>query len=502
MDATTLDLARLEFALTAGTHFLFVGLTLGLATLVAVQQTRATITGDPLRQRMVRFWGQLYVINYAVGIVTGLVMELELGLNWSGLQRFAGNVFGSSLALETITAFFVESTFLGLWIFGWGRLNRWAHLALIWVVTITAYGSAYWIMVSNGFLQHPVGSRVVHGVVQLDSAAKVLSNQSTLMAFGHILGGGLVTAGLVMAGVSAYHLRRGTGDHDLFIRSLRIGLRTTLGALLLTVAFGGPQFGVVADTQPLKLATFSGNTVEIAKDQAAAVARFGAGNYIPSTGLAKAGYVMMGSWVLMMIVTIVALIKLRASRLGPSAAQSTATTARRRRRWVPRTVPGKIVFFITGLWVLIILRAVALGIASIVLPRNRGRSSVTATSATSAAALPPPRSAPRRVYAMLVLAIPLPFLALIAGWIWRETGRQPWTVFGLLRTSDAVSHVSAGTMRASLVAFTALFAVLLVVNYWLLARFARRGPDAATLGRPIGEDAAGPLATPLATPAF
>src|SRR3954463_5669376 len=126
-------LARLQFALTAGTHFLFVALTLGLAALVALTQTRATITHSPVLERMTRFWGQLYVINYAVGIVTGLVMELQLGLNWGGLGHFAGNVFGASLALETLTAFFVESTFLGLWIFGWGRINRWAHLSVIWV---------------------------------------------------------------------------------------------------------------------------------------------------------------------------------------------------------------------------------------------------------------------------------------------------------------------------------------------------------------------------------
>jgi cytochrome d ubiquinol oxidase subunit I len=430
MDVNTLNFARLEFGLTAGTHFLFVGLTLGLATLVAGIQTRATISGDPIHQRMVRFWGQLYVINYAVGIVTGLVMELELGLNWSGLERFAGNVFGSSLALETITAFFLESTFLGLWIFSWGRLNKWAHLSVIWIVTLTAYASAYWIMVSNGFLQHPVGVRVVNGVLQLRSAAAVLSNESTLAAFGHVLGGGLVAAGLVMAGVSAYHLRRGTPEREFFEGSLRIGLRTALPALIITIAFGGAQFGVISDTQPFKMAVFGGDSVEIARDQAAAVGRYGPGNYLPSEGFAKAGYVMIGVWLVMLVVTIVAIRRLRRGRANPGA-----------------------------------------GVGF-------------------------PEQQHRGVYALLVAAIPLPFVALVAGWIWRETGRQPWTVFGLLRTSDAVSDVSAGTMRLSLLAFSGLFAVLLVVNCWLLARFARRGPEGATLGRPIGELDPSPLVNP------
>src|SRR5262245_50394656 len=132
----TVELARLQFALTAGAHFLFVALTLGLATVVACVETRVTFSGTLVNEGIVRIWGEWYVIKYAVGIVTGLVMEFQFGLSWSGLTHFAGNVFGSSLAMETLVAFFIESTFLGLWIFGWGRLNRWAHLALIWVVTL------------------------------------------------------------------------------------------------------------------------------------------------------------------------------------------------------------------------------------------------------------------------------------------------------------------------------------------------------------------------------
>lgn len=134
MDAQTLDLARLQFAITAGGHFLFVALTLGLAAFLVVMQTRATVAGSDVHQRMTRFWGQLYVINYGMGIITGIVMEFQFGLNWSGLTDFAGDIFGAPLAMEALVAFFLESTFLGLWIFGWNRLNKWVHLALIWVV--------------------------------------------------------------------------------------------------------------------------------------------------------------------------------------------------------------------------------------------------------------------------------------------------------------------------------------------------------------------------------
>ena len=158
MESQTVELARWQFALTAGGHFLFVSLTLGLATVLAVLQTRATLRGgQPVHLRMVRFWGRLYVINYAVGIVTGLVMEFQFGMAWSGLGTYAGDVFGSSLALETVLAFFVESTFLALWLLGWGRFNKWVHLGVLWVVTLTAYLSAYWVLVTNGFLNRPAG---------------------------------------------------------------------------------------------------------------------------------------------------------------------------------------------------------------------------------------------------------------------------------------------------------------------------------------------------------
>ncbi|WP_424215776.1 cytochrome ubiquinol oxidase subunit I (plasmid) [Streptomyces sp. BI20] len=421
MDPATLDLARWEFALTAGTHFLFVALTLGLVTLVACLQTRAAVTGSAVHRRMTGFWGQLYVINYAVGIVTGLVMELQLALNWGGLAHFAGNVIGSSLALETITAFFLESTFLGLWIFGRDRLNRWVHLALIWGVALTAYASAYWIMVSNGFLQHPAGARVVDGVLRLTDAAAVFANPSATVALGHLLGGALVTGGLVMAGVSAWHLRRGTPDPEFFRRSLRLGLFTALPALLLTVAMGSLHFGVLDATQPMKTALFRGDAAEQDLLRRELVAAHGPGDYAPPAVGGPAAYVMMLCWVLMLVITVAGVLMARS-------------------------------------------------------PRRLERS--------------------RRRIRLLVLAIPLPFVAMIAGWVFRETGRQPWVVQGLLRTEDAVSDLSPGALRFSLALFTVLFLLLASVNTWLLARCARRGPDASEPGLPSADQGPEPFTAP------
>ncbi|MFD1828800.1 cytochrome ubiquinol oxidase subunit I [Streptomyces desertarenae] len=421
MDGTgALDLARWQFALTAAAHFLFVSLTLGLATVVAVLQTWAVARGGSARgsavdARAVRFWGQLYVVNYAVGIVTGIVMEFQFGLAWSGLGHYAGDVFGASLAMETVVAFFVESTFLGLWIFGWDRFGPRLHCALLWVVTGTAYLSAYWILVANGFLNHPVGYAATaggHGI-ELTDAAAVLTNPSALLAFGHIAGGALLTAAFFMAGVSAYHLRRRDlpeRDARLFRRSLRIGAFLAPPALLATAAFGGVQLAALASYQPMKDAVWKAEAAEVARLQAELVERFGPGDYVPSEALTRgAAVLMLAAFALM---------------LHASAASALLACFRRA---VHRF----------RLW-----------------------------------------------HLLLMAMVPLPYVAMTAGWVFREAGRQPWVVYGLLRTEDALSDVSAGAMRLSLAVFGTLFALLLAVNWWLLLRTARRGPGAVALGAP------------------
>ncbi|WP_062433248.1 cytochrome ubiquinol oxidase subunit I [Herbidospora daliensis] len=247
-----LDLARLQFAMTGSLHFLFVVLTLGLAPLVAIMHTRYARTGSTLDERATRFWGQIYVTNYALGIVTGIVMEFQFGLSWSGLTHYAGDVFGAPLALETLIAFFLESTFLGLWIFGWHRLPKWLHVATIWLVTITAYASAFWIMVANSFLQHPAGSVRDGEVLRLDDFGALLTNPSLSMALPHVLSAGLTVGGFVVMSASAYHLFRRTPDRELFSRSLRMGVWTAFAGTMMVVGFGFAQFGPVTGVQPDK----------------------------------------------------------------------------------------------------------------------------------------------------------------------------------------------------------------------------------------------------------
>ncbi|WP_214317251.1 cytochrome ubiquinol oxidase subunit I [Nonomuraea sediminis] len=237
-----LDLARLQFAATGSLHFLFVVLTLGLAPLVALLNTRWVLTGSPLHEGMTRFWGQIYVVNYALGIVTGLVMEFQFGLSWAGLSHYAGDVFGAPLAMETLVAFFLESTFLGLWIFGWGRLPKKLHLACIWLVTLTAYASAFYIMVANSFLQKPVGAVQVGDRLQLTDFGALLTNSTLVASFPHVIGAAIFTGGMVMVGASAYQLRRRTEEKVFFTKSMRTGVVTAAIGIFVAVVAGYAQF--------------------------------------------------------------------------------------------------------------------------------------------------------------------------------------------------------------------------------------------------------------------
>ncbi|MEU0569319.1 cytochrome ubiquinol oxidase subunit I [Nonomuraea sp. NPDC005983] len=242
-----LDLARLQFAVTGSLHFLFVVLTLGLAPLVAIMHTQWALSGKPLREGMTRFWGQIYVINYALGIVTGLVMEFQFGLSWSGLSHYAGDVFGAPLAMETLVAFFLESTFLGLWIFGWGRLPKALHVACIWIVTLTAYASAFFIMAANSFLQNPAGAVARGGRLELVDAGALFTNKTLVFAFPHVIGAGLFTGAMVLVGASAYNLRRRSDQVQFFTKSLRTGVLFASLGIFLTVGFGYAQFGGLQD---------------------------------------------------------------------------------------------------------------------------------------------------------------------------------------------------------------------------------------------------------------
>ncbi|MGV9211236.1 cytochrome ubiquinol oxidase subunit I [Micromonospora sp. RB23] len=399
----TLLLARLQFATTTSIHFLFVVVTLGLVTLLVGMQTAWVLTGNPKWERLTRFWGQLYVINYVLGIATGIVMEFQFGLNWSGLSRYVGNVFGAPLAIETLVAFFLESTFLGMWIFGWHRLRKGVHLALLWGVALTAYASAFWSMVANSWLQHPVGYEVRDGIAHLTDFGALLTNPSLGMAFGHVVSAALLVGGMLMAAVSAWHLIRRTPDFALFRTSLRIGLVTAALAITMVQGFGFAQFGPVGEVQPTKFSQGPEAQALIAEW----TTRFGPGDYTPpalaSVGL---GFMILIGFTLGCVWFLLPLLF---------------------RDWIIRLR--------FPLW-------------------------------------------------LILLGAPLPFVAVILGWIAREVGRQPWVAYGLLPTEQAVSGVGAPVMLTSLIGFSLLLGTLAVTNWVLLARHAARGAADPALGRP------------------
>ncbi len=249
---STVDLARAQFATTSLYHFIFVPLTLGLAPLVAVMQTKWYRTGNDDWLRLTRFFGTLLLINFAIGVATGLVQEFQFGMNWSGYSRFVGDVFGAPLAVEGLAAFFLEATFLGVWIFGWDKLPKGIHLATIWLAALGTWLSGYFILVANSFMQHPVGYKMVDGHAELTSIQALLTNDFALWAFGHTILAGLTVASTVVFGVSCWHLRRGS-NAALFHRSAMLALVVLVPISMFNLWFGS-NFGIITtNDQPMKI---------------------------------------------------------------------------------------------------------------------------------------------------------------------------------------------------------------------------------------------------------
>ncbi len=253
MDALTL--ARWQFGITTVYHFFFVPLTLGLSLLVAIMETAYVRTGNEQYKRMTQFWGRLFLINFAMGVVTGIVQEFQFGMNWSSYSRFVGDIFGAPLAIEALMAFFIESTFLGIWIFGWDKLSKRVHLLTIWLVVIGSNISALWILIANSFMQEPVGYTVRNGRAEMTNFFALLTNPNVWVQFPHVLMGGIVTAAFFVIGICAYHLLRKNGDQEFFRRSLYIGMIAAIISSFLVAIVGHAQAQHMVQQQPMKMAS-------------------------------------------------------------------------------------------------------------------------------------------------------------------------------------------------------------------------------------------------------
>ena len=255
-----LDLSRWQFGITTVYHFILVPLTIGLAPLLAIMQTAWMVTDNPAWYRLTRFFGKLFLINFALGVATGIVQEFQFGMNWSEYSRFVGDIFGAPLAMEGLVAFFLESTFIGLWVFGWDRLPKKVHLACIWLVAIGVNASAFFIISANSFMQHPVGAHFnpATGRAELTSIWALFTNNTGLAAFAHVITGALLTAGTFVAGVSAWWMVRARGEEDARVLYRPASILGCAVALLATVALlftGDTQGKLMFVQQPMKMAS-------------------------------------------------------------------------------------------------------------------------------------------------------------------------------------------------------------------------------------------------------
>jgi cytochrome bd ubiquinol oxidase subunit I len=448
--ADVVDLARWQFATTTIYHFLFVPVTIGLAFLVAILQTAWYRTDNPAYLRVTRFFGTLLLINVAIGVVTGLVQEFEFGMNWSRYSRFVGGVFGAPLAMEGLAAFFLESTFLGLWLFGWNRLPKRVHLATIWAVSIGSMLSALFILVANSWMQHPVGYKMNSaGEPVLNNVWALFVNPTFLWGYAHVILASLITGSLVMLAVSAWYLRK-QSHVESFHRSAKVALCVLIPAIVIQMSVGN-QLGVVeTNYQPMKIAAAEAqwDTCQPCSFSAAQVGGFSQSNQNPTK-----------------IIPIPHLLSVLATSTWNGKVEGLNDL---QRQYEKQYGPGNYIPNVAiQYWSMRTMAYLASLILLLALWGGwliyRGR---LATS--------------RLFLTICVWAVITPFLMNTAGWLLTESGRQPWIVQGLQKTVDANSpSVSSTDVVISLSAFVLIYIVLGAADAVLMMRYSRRGLDHA-----------------------
>ncbi|MFD9629145.1 cytochrome ubiquinol oxidase subunit I [Streptomyces violascens] len=468
-------LARWQFGITTVYHFLFVPLTISLAALVAGLETAWVRTGKEKYLKATKFWGKLFLINIAMGVVTGIVQEFQFGMNWSDYSRFVGDVFGAPLAFEALIAFFFESTFIGLWIFGWDKLPKKIHCACIWMVSIGTMLSAYFILAANSWMQHPVGYKLnkASGRAELTDFWHVLTQDTTLVVVFHTLTAAFLTGGAFMVGVAAIHLRR--KKHIPVMRtSLRLGLVTLVIGGLLTAVSGDSLGKVMFKQQPMKMA--------------AAEALWDGQNSAPFSIFAVGDVAKGHNDVEISVPGILSFLadnnfssyvpgindvnKSEQEKFGPGDYRPNIPVTFWGFRWMIGFGMTSFAIGVAGLWLtrkkFMLAPAMRTGedeVPNLVL----FKSTALGTRLT------------KWYWFAAVWTLGFPLLANSWGWIFTEMGRQPWVVYGVLRTKDAVSpSVSQGEVLTSMIVFTLLYAVLAVVEVKLLVKYVKAGPPELT----------------------
>jgi len=438
-----LDLARWQFGITTIYHFVFVPLTLGLSVLVAIIQTFWYRTGDERYKQLTKYFGKLFVIVFTLGIVTGIVQEFQFGMNWSEYSRFVGDIFGIPLAIEALMAFFMESTFLGLWLFGWNRLSKGVHLLSIWLVAIASNLSAIWILMANSWMQVPVGYEIVEGRAELYDFVAILLNERLLVQMPHTIIAGFVTGGLFVLGISAWMMYRGN-QVQTFKKSAQIALVFTAVASLLTATTGHSQAQDTVQSQPMKMAAMEGLWET---EQPASFSLFALIDQENRTSMREVRLPYM--------LSVLAHNNATSEVKGLNELQAEMEEKYGEGNYIP---PVNTVYWsfrvMVGLGTLFIFIA----FTGLIL-WWKGKLETTTW-----------------FHKALMGALFLPYVANSAGWLVTEMGRQPWVVYGLLLTSDGVSPSVAGSsIWISMAAFTLVYGFLAAVAVFLVVKYAKPG---------------------------
>jgi cytochrome d ubiquinol oxidase subunit I len=452
------DLARWQFAFTSINHFLFIPITIGLAFLTALLQTVWFRRHQPEYLRLTRFFGTLLVINVAIGVVTGLVQEFEFGMNWSAYSRLVGNVFGAPLAMEGLAAFFLESTFLGLWLFGWDKLSRRVHLATIWLVAIGAMLSAAFIMAANSWMQHPVGFQMVNGKPQLNDIWALFTNPVFVWSYAKVIFASLTTGAAVMLAVSAWQLRRG-GDRAVFGRSARVALVVLVPAILFAMLVGDELGVIEAKYQPMKIAAAEAQWTTCQPCSFSLIQIGGGNNDHTPTQILEIPHLL----------SLLATNHWNGKVVGMSPLQS---------QYAAKFGPGNYVpdVFIQywGMRVMAYLAIIVTVVALLGLWLYRRRKLAKS----------------RRYLWIATWLVVLPFLMNTAGWLLTESGRQPWIVQGIMLTKNGLSpSVSTTELWISVIAFVVIYGILGTVDLLLMLRYSRKelppAPVLTAAGEPV-----------------
>ena len=430
-------LSRLQFAAAVMFHFLFVPLTLGLSVMVAIMETKYARTGDETYLRMTKFWGKLFLINFALGVVTGITLEFQFGTNWSRYSAYVGDIFGSLLAIEATAAFFLESTLIGVWIFGWKKISAKAHAAVMWLIAGAGNLSAIWILTANGWMQQPVGYVIRDGRAELADFGAVLFNKFSILQFFHVVPAAFILSAFFVMGISAYHLLK--KQHiDFAMRSFKIGLVFGLFSSVFVVLEGDLHARHVTETQPAKLAAMESLWETTTRAPIHLIA-------LPDEENEK-NAIQIGS-----IPGVLSFLghhdfdaEIKGLKAFPKDERPPVLLTFVSFRGMVALGMYFVLMMLIGVW-----------------RRNQLLES------------------PLYLKAMLY-SIPLPYLAIQLGWIVAEVGRQPWIVYGVMKTSDAVSPIATSQVGTTLVGFILIYGLLGAVGYYLMFKYARKGPEEAT----------------------